>query len=84
MTLRIRGGYFLTVFYAAFGDGIRVSTRRAKRLVSLWRMGMFDKVIKSFQAVVCNWDLIEIVIFIILAPWSLLYLAFRMLQEYET
>jgi len=41
-----------------------------------------DKFIKVFQKVIMGWDFVELFFCIVLFPWSLLYIGFRMIQEW--
>lgn len=42
-----------------------------------------NKVLQTFKKVVGNWGALELVLAVILLPWSLLYMGLRMVQEWE-
>jgi hypothetical protein len=39
--------------------------------------------IKALQKVIKDWDIIELLLMVGFFPWSLIYLVFRVLQEWE-
>jgi hypothetical protein len=43
-----------------------------------------DKVIEAFKKVIEDWGVLEVIFTVIFFPWSLLYIGFRLIQEYET
>jgi hypothetical protein len=42
-----------------------------------------NKIIKTFQKVIEGWGLLEILLFFIFIPFSLVYVGFRFVQEWE-
>jgi hypothetical protein len=45
---------------------------------------MFDKLLKALQDVIWCWGLFELIMVIIFFPYSLVYVLFRMAQEYNS
>ena len=41
------------------------------------------KALKTLQKVIKGWEVFEIVCTVIFFPWSLIYIAFRMVQEWD-
>ena len=42
-----------------------------------------NKALKTFQKVIKDWWILEIVLFVIFIPFSLIYVGFRLVQEWE-
>lgn len=42
-----------------------------------------DKILNAAGIVIDNWGIVELIVFVIFFPWSLLYLCMRILQEYR-
>ena len=57
--------------------------RRKKQIKAERDLGMTDKIIITFQKVIKGWDLLEIILCVIFVPFSLIYILFRMAQEWE-
>lgn len=42
-----------------------------------------NKIIKTFQRVIKDWSLFELILVVIFFPFSLLYILLRLIQEWE-
>lgn len=43
-----------------------------------------DKEMEALKRVISDWGVFEVILVIIFFPWSLLYIGFRLIQEYES
>ncbi len=46
-------------------------------------MEIMNKLMKTTKTVIAKWDILELVLAVIFFPWSLLYIAFRVVQKWE-
>jgi len=44
---------------------------------------IFDKLFRTFQKVIQEWDILCIIGATLFFPWSLIYVGFRVVQEWE-
>jgi len=43
-----------------------------------------EKILKAFQKVIRDWSVIEVFLTIVFFPWSLIFIAFWIIQEYKS